>query len=60
MKVQRHILELEERKRVLWATVQAFVDQRDAHGASDMCVEIQALDRAIAELHRAEAESGEI
>jgi hypothetical protein len=41
---------LEDRKAVCWSMARVFLDNRDSHGLHDMGVEIQALDRALAEL----------
>ena len=42
--------ELRERRETCWKMAKVFFDQRDAHGIHDMGVEIQALERAIAEV----------
>lgn len=59
MRAQHQIAALEEQKRVFWETAQAFLDNRDPHGIYDMGVEIQALDRAIAELRKLEGHERE-
>jgi hypothetical protein len=41
---------LMDRIEVCWAMAKVFLDNRDAHGIHDMGVEIQALQRAVAEL----------
>lgn len=50
MGLSERIAVLEARKNVFWLTAKEFCANRDAHGIHDMGVEIQALDRAIAEL----------
>ena len=44
------LINLEYRERVCWDMAGVFLRNRDAHGIHDMGVEIQALQRAIAEL----------
>jgi len=44
------IEKLMDRRRVCWEMARVYLRQRDAHGLHDMGVEIQALDRAIAEV----------
>jgi hypothetical protein len=41
---------LEYREKVCWDMAEVFLQNKDAHGIHDMGVEIQALQRAIAEL----------
>lgn len=43
---------LKNRRDICWGMTQVFLENRDAHGIHDMGVEIQALDRAIAELEK--------
>lgn len=47
------INELQNRVRVCWEMASVFLANRDAHGIHDMGVEIQALERALAELRAA-------
>jgi hypothetical protein len=49
-RIERAIADLEKRKATCWAMAEVFLKNRDAHGIHDMGVEIQALDRGIAEL----------
>lgn len=41
---------LKYREDVCWEMASVFLENRDAHGIHDMGVEIQALQRAIAEI----------
>lgn len=41
---------LERRKETCWQTAAMFLENKDSHGLHDMGVEIQALERAIAEV----------
>jgi len=41
---------LKHREEVCWQMAEVFLQNRDAHGIHDMGVEIQALQRAIAEI----------
>lgn len=47
---QEAIDNLKYREKVCWDMAGVFLRNRDAHGIHDMGVEIQALQRAIAEL----------
>jgi len=44
------LINLKYRERVCWDMAGVFLRNKDAHGIHDMGVEIQALQRAIAEL----------
>jgi len=44
------IKSLDNREETCWAMARVFLENRDAHGLHDMGVEIQALQRAKAEL----------
>lgn len=43
---------LKYREDVCWEMAEVFLQNRDAHGIHDMGVEIQALQRSIAEIKR--------
>jgi hypothetical protein len=43
---------LEYRETICWCMAEVFLQNKDAHGIHDMGVEIQALQRAIAEIKR--------
>jgi hypothetical protein len=43
---------LKYREKICWDMAEVFLQNRDAHGIHDMGVEIQALQRAIAELEK--------
>lgn len=49
-KAKEKITKLKEREDACWAMTKVFLENKDAHGVHDMGVEIQALQRAIAEL----------
>lgn len=49
------IASLKEREEACWTMTWVFYSNRDAHGVHDMGVEIQALQRAIAELEKLES-----
>lgn len=49
-KAKEKILKLKERETICWSMAKVFLENKDAHGVHDMGVEIQALQRAIAEL----------
>lgn len=51
-KEQESIEELAYRERICWDMAEVFLLNRDAHGIHDMGVEIQALQRAIAEVKK--------
>ena len=48
----KRIEELKNLERICWEMAGVFLDNKDAHGIHDMGVEIQALQRAIAELNK--------
>lgn len=50
MMIKEKITKLKEREAACWAMAKVFLENKDAHGVHDMGVEIQALQRAIAEL----------
>lgn len=53
MKVIREAVKtLDAREETCWAMTRVFLQNRDAHGVHDMGVEIQALQRAKAELEK--------
>jgi hypothetical protein len=52
-RIRARAANLEDRKAVCWNMARVFLDNRDSHGLHDMGVEIQALDRALAELKAA-------
>lgn len=43
---------LKYREKICWDMAEVFLQNKDAHGIHDMGVEIQALQRAIAEIKR--------
>lgn len=45
---------LKSREEACWKMAKVFLENKDAHGIHDMGVEIQALQRAIAELTKLE------
>lgn len=47
---QEAIDDIKYRERICWDMAEVFLMNRDAHGIHDMGVEIQALQRAIAEI----------
>ena len=52
MKVELILESLKEREDACWLMSNVFLQNRDAHGIHDMGVEIQALQRARAELEK--------
>jgi hypothetical protein len=48
--IDRQIGALKQRDATLWEAVKVFVDQHDAHGVQDICIEIQAIRHSIREL----------
>lgn len=50
MEIENKIESLKEREVICWNMAKVFLENKDAHGIHDMGVEIQALQRAIAEL----------
>jgi hypothetical protein len=50
--IKNSISSLENREEVCWKMAKVFLENKDAHGIHDMGVEIQALQRAIAELKK--------
>lgn len=52
MEIKTTIEQLKEREAICWNMARVFLENRDAHGIHDMGVEIQALQRAIAELNK--------
>lgn len=50
MEIENKIESLKEREAICWNMAKVFLENKDAHGIHDMGVEIQALQRAIAEL----------
>ncbi len=50
--IQDSLNSLVEREKACWAMAKVFLENEDAHGIHDMGVEIQALQRAIAELKK--------
>lgn len=48
--IKLRVASIERRISVLWDMTAVFAEQRDAHGVMDMGAEIQALQRAKAEL----------
>lgn len=46
------LLEIKNRERSCWDMAKVFLDNKDPHGLHDMGVEIQALQRAIAEIRK--------
>jgi hypothetical protein len=52
--INERIETLRNLERICWEMAGVFLENRDAHGIHDMGVEIQALQRAIAELNKVE------
>jgi hypothetical protein len=51
--VEQEVLNsLDRREKICWDMAEVFLQNKDAHGIHDMGVEIQALQRAIAEIKR--------
>jgi hypothetical protein len=51
--VEKEVLDsLDRREKICWDMAEVFLQNKDAHGIHDMGVEIQALQRAIAEIKR--------
>ena len=50
--VQECLDSLKAREENCWGMAKVFLENKDAHGIHDMGVEIQALQRAIAELKK--------
>jgi hypothetical protein len=51
--VEQEVLNsLDHREKICWDMAEVFLQNKDAHGIHDMGVEIQALQRAIAEIKR--------
>jgi hypothetical protein len=51
--VEQEVLDsLDRREKICWDMAEVFLQNKDAHGIHDMGVEIQALQRAIAEIKR--------
>jgi hypothetical protein len=51
--VEQEVLNsLGRREKICWDMAEVFLQNKDAHGIHDMGVEIQALQRAIAEIKR--------
>lgn len=48
---------LRGRAAKFWEMAQLFIDNRDAHGLHDVGVEIQALERAIAEVEKIDGQA---
>lgn len=55
-KVEDCLESLKSREENCWNMTKVFLENKDAHGIHDMGVEIQALQRAIAELKKLEKE----
>lgn len=53
-KIDDGLESLEAREKSCWNMAKVFLENKDAHGIHDMGVEIQALQRAIAELTKLE------
>jgi len=52
MKKSELLENIRKRERNCWAMAQTFLDNRDAHGVMDMGAELQALQRAMAEVNK--------
>lgn len=50
MRIDDALINLKYREKICWDMAKVFLQNKDAHGIHDMGVEIQALQRAIAEL----------
>jgi len=48
--IKESLQKLKDREEVCWAMANVFLELKDAHGITDMGVEIQALQRAQQEL----------
>lgn len=53
-KVEDCLESLKSREEACWKMAKVFLENKDPHGVHDMGVEIQALQRAIAELTKLE------
>jgi len=51
-KIEDCLESLQTREEACWKMAKVFLENKDAHGIHDMGVEIQALQRAIAELKK--------
>ena len=50
--INERIETLRNLERICWEMAGVFLENKDAHGIHDMGVEIQALQRALAELNK--------